>query len=89
MTNNTLAAELNRHCHCINVDQDVLRESLETRLGGAGAWSRLQESHPHLLAETPVFISSDHVEQMKAIIAAIENVAGLEDRKSTRLNSSH
>lgn len=78
MTDNTLTDALNKHCHCINVDQDVLRKSLETRLGDAGAWSRLQESHPHLLADSPVFISHDHVEQMKAIIAAIEGVASLE-----------
>lgn len=78
MANDSLANALNKHCHCINVDQDVLQESLETRLGDTGAWSRLQESHPHLLADSPVFISHDHVEQMKAIIDAIEHVVALE-----------
>lgn len=78
MANDTLANALNKYCHCINVDQDVLQESLETRLGETGAWSRLQESHPHLLADSPVFISHDHVEQMKAIIDAIESVVALE-----------
>lgn len=78
MTENSLANALNKHCHCINVDQDVLQESLETRLGEAGAWSRLQVSHPNLLADSPVFISHDHVAQMKAIIDAIESVVRLE-----------
>ena len=78
MTENTLANALNKHCHCINVDQDVLQESLETRLGETGAWSRLQESRPHLLADSPVFISHDHVAQMTAIIDAIESVVSLE-----------
>lgn len=78
MATDTIADALNRHCHCINVDQDVLQKSLETRLGEAGAWSRLQESRPHLLAESPVFISRDHVRQMKAIISAIERVVSLE-----------
>jgi len=77
VTDNTLADALNRHCHCINVDQDVLQASLETRLGETGAWSRLQSSHPHLLADSPVFISHDHVEQMKALIDAIEQVVSL------------
>jgi len=59
VTESNLANALNRHCHCINVDQGVLQESLETRLGETGAWSRLQESHPNLLADSPVFISHD------------------------------
>jgi hypothetical protein len=77
VTQNTLADALNRSCHCISVDNDVLQHSLETRLGRSGAWSRLQESHPHLLAKSPVFISHDHIDQMKAVIAAIGRVAGL------------
>lgn len=78
MTDDTLANALNRHCHCINVDQDLLRESLEARLGKAGAWSHLQESHPHLLADSPVFISHGQVRQMKELIEAIESVVSLE-----------
>ncbi len=78
MTSNTLADALNRGCHCINVNQDALRASLESRLAESGAWSRLRESHPHLLADSPVFISRDHIEQMRAVIAAIGRVTGLE-----------
>jgi len=78
VTDNTLASALNRHCHCINVDRDVLQESLERRLGESGVLLRLQETHPHLLADSPVFISPDHVAQMKAIIGAIERVVALE-----------
>ncbi len=76
MTSNSLADVLNRGCHCINVNQDVLQESLESRL--ADAWPRLRESHPHLLADSPVFISREHIESMKAVIAAIGRVAALE-----------
>lgn len=77
MTDKTLAESLNRHCHCISVNHDALRESLEARLGESGAWERLRESHPHLLADSPVFISHDHIDQMKAVIAAIGRVTGL------------
>lgn len=77
MTNDSLANTLNRHCHCISVDHDVLQESLETRLGEAGAWSRLQESHPSLLADTPVFVSRDHIAQMQALIDAVGRVVSL------------
>lgn len=78
MTDDSLANSLNRHCHCINVDQGALQESLEARLGETGAWSRLQDSHPHLLADSPVFISHGQVAQMKELIAAIERVVSLE-----------
>ena len=78
MTDDSLANSLNRHCHCINVDQGVLRASLETRLGETGAWARLQDSHPHLLADSPVFISHGQVAQIKELIAAIERVVSLE-----------
>jgi hypothetical protein len=74
----TLADSLNRHCHCINVDHGALQASLETRLGGTGAFARLRESHPHLLADSPVFISHDNIDQMQAVIAAIGRVAALQ-----------
>jgi len=72
-----LADALNRNCHCINVDSDRLQDALETRLGESGAWSRLQQTHPHLLAATPVFISRTHVSQMRAVVEAIERVVRL------------
>lgn len=78
MTSNKLADALNRSCHCINVNHDTLQESLETRLGESGAWSRLRESHPHLLSDSPVFISHTHIDWMKKVIAAIGRVAELE-----------
>ncbi len=78
VTSKTLADVLNRSCHCINVNQDALQESLESSLAESGAWSRLRDTHPHLLADSPVFVSRDHIEQMKAVIAAIGRVAGTE-----------
>ena len=65
---------LNRYCHCINVNEHELKQGLEARLGGPGAYSRLRETHPHLLAGTPVFVAREHVEQMAQIVSAIEQV---------------
>jgi len=78
VTSKTLADVLNRSCHCINVNKDALQESLESSLEESGAWSRLRDTHPHLLADSPVFISREHIDQMKAVIAAIGRVASLE-----------
>jgi len=77
VTSNALADVLNRSCHCINVNQDALRKSLENRLADSGAWSRLRESHPHLLADSPVFVSRDQIEHMNAVIRAIGRVTEL------------
>jgi hypothetical protein len=65
---------LNRFCHCISVDEHALRQSLDTRLGGSGAYSELLKTHPHLLAKTPIFVARDHVDQMARIIESIESV---------------
>ena len=86
MTDNTLADSLNQHCHCINVDHDALQASLETRIGEPGVWSRLQETHPYLLATAPVFVSHENIEQMQAVIAAIERVAQLPSYRDHVLN---
>lgn len=88
MTDDSLANSLNRHCHCINVDQGLLQASLEARLGETGAWSRLRDSHPHLLADSPVFISRGQVAQMKELIAAIERVVSLETYRELALDSA-
>lgn len=79
MTNDTIAEALNRSCHCISVDQVALQRSLEASLGESGAFSRLQASHPHLLAKSPVFVSREHIDQMKAVIRALDHVTRLED----------
>ena len=74
MNQDTVADALNRSCHCINVDRDALQASLEQRFGEAGVWSRLQQSHPHLFADSPVFVSPGQIVEMRAIIEAVESV---------------
>lgn len=76
-SSNRITDVLNRSCHCINVDRSALQQTLETRLGESGAHSRLLESHPHLLADSPVFVSQDHAGQMSKIIKSIESVVSL------------
>jgi hypothetical protein len=80
-----LADVLNRSCHCIKVDGDRLRDSFDARLGRQGAWSSLQQTHPHLLADTPVFLSRAYVSQMQAIMDAIEHVVSLDSYREEAL----
>ena len=78
MTDGALADSLNRHCHCINIDHDLLQASLASRLGEQGIWSRLKETHPHLLSDSPVFISHENINLMQAVINAIGRVVELQ-----------
>ena len=73
----TLAEVLNRDCHCINVDTTLLRQSLDARFGEPGTYARLRETHPHLLADFPVFISREHITRMQDVVHAIEHVVSL------------
>ena len=77
MTAETIVDALNRSCHCISVDQGALQQTLEAGFGASKTFSRLQQTHPHLLANSPVFVSRGQIEQMKAVISAINHVAGL------------
>ena len=69
-----LIAALNRDCHCITVDEAALQRALEHDLADAGLPKPLLESHPHLFAESPVFLSRRHVARMEEMIRAVETV---------------
>lgn len=68
---------LNQECYCVSLDQDALRGELEADLGARRLSRPLLETHPHLFASLPVFVSRRHVERMGQIIAAVESVVGM------------
>ena len=70
----TEAEILNRECYCVSLDQDALRRELAAQLGAREASEPLLQSHPHLFASLPVFVSRRHVSRMAEIIAAVESV---------------
>ena len=65
---------LNRTCHCLSLDEKVLRSRFETDLGMRGLSPSMAETHPHLFASVPMFVSREHVEQMARVIGAVEAV---------------
>ncbi len=65
---------LNRSCHCLSLDQDALRGGLEADLGRSGLSRAMVETHPHLFASVPMFVSRAHVDAMVRVIAAMEAV---------------
>jgi len=69
--NENIIEAFNRGCRCIAVDEEELQNALQADLA-ADLPSPLLESHPHLFAESPVFLSRRHVSRMAEIIAAVE-----------------
>lgn len=72
---NELADALNRDCHCIAVDKEILRKSLEGHLRGSGLSEQFLDVQSHLFAESPVFLWQGHIERMAELIRAVETVA--------------
>ena len=63
---------LNRACYCLSLDEAALRRVLEADLGARGLSSAMVETHPHLFASVPMFVSREHVERMARVIGAVE-----------------
>ncbi|HNP34319.1 MAG TPA: hypothetical protein PKK10_00590 [Woeseiaceae bacterium] len=66
---------LNRDCHCISVNKEILRASLEANLKDAGLPGELLDVHRHLFADTPVFLWQGHIDRMARLIRAVQTVA--------------
>lgn len=73
----TLPDSLNLGCACKTLDRPLLQRELErsTELVGLGAG--LLGSHPHLFADTTVFIDAPTCEVLARSVCAIERVAAL------------
>ncbi|HEY8516111.1 MAG TPA: hypothetical protein VIS07_11405 [Candidatus Binatia bacterium] len=69
---NEAAEQLNRSCRCITVDPDALAACLESGPDTVGLYRSIRENQPHLFASLPVFVSREHVERMREVIAAVE-----------------
>ena len=63
---------LNRSCFCISLDERALRERLEADLGSLGLPQAMVQTHPHLFASVPMFVSRDHLQAMAGVVAAVE-----------------
>ena len=65
---------LNRSCFCISLDEAVLRARLAADLGSQGLPEAMVQSHPHLFASVPMFVSREHLQAMAAVVAGVEAV---------------
>ena len=75
---NPLSMEsLNDYCFCVSADPSALHAALASILDAHGVPATLAETHPHLFAAVPVYVSRQHLVQVEAAVTAIEAVTGL------------
>ncbi|MDO9519378.1 MAG: hypothetical protein Q8M35_09985 [Pseudohongiella sp.] len=72
----SLAEALNKECFCITLNRPALHAAL-LRESGNAINEELIEARPNLFSNTPMFVSSDLLEQMLATVRAIELVVRL------------
>lgn len=66
--------DLNRQCFCVSVDVDAVHVELKRLLQSYGQVTDLRDSHPHLFASLPVYVSRGHLERIREVVGAIEEV---------------
>lgn len=66
--------DMNRQCFCVSVDLDAAHVELQKILQSYEQTTDLRDSHPHLFASLPVYVSRNHLERIREVVAAIEEV---------------
>lgn len=75
---NPLSMEaLNEYCFCMSADPAELHAALSSVLRAHGVSAELPDSHPHLFAALPVYVSRQHLAQVEKAVAAIHEVTCL------------
>ncbi len=83
-----IAEELNRRCHCIAVDPVKLRERLESSAETAGVYASILKDQPNLFSDSPVFLARAQLDQMQAVVTAIEAVVASEPFRRHALDAA-
>ena len=75
MRSRTSAETLNGDCHSAMLDRAALQHAMQRE---GGVWrSLVTERCQHLFADVPVFVAAAQMQQMRAVIAAVERVVRL------------
>ena len=71
------AERLNRGCFCITLDRKALADAFDREVGVDGFAEALDQSHPLLFSNSPVFVPANALAEMAQVVAAVEAAAGL------------
>jgi len=68
---------LNTDCFCVSLDPEALRGAIEADPAAQGLGQLIAERCPHLFSALPLFVSRTHVDEMAAVVRAVERVVAL------------
>jgi len=68
------ASALNRECLCTTINPAALERELAAALDDNELYHTIRETRPHLFSATAVFVTPDQVNNMRAVVEAIETV---------------
>jgi hypothetical protein len=68
---------MNADCFCVSLDAAGLQSAIEADPAAQGLHGLIAERCPNLFAALPVFVSRRHVDEMAAVVAAVETVVAL------------
>ena len=77
---------LNKNCFCVTLDLPSLREALEQETGEPAFFETFIRPKAHLFSQVPVFLSATAVDEMRAIVVAVETTAQLAAYKAAVLS---
>ncbi|MER9863219.1 hypothetical protein [Mesorhizobium sp. M0185] len=80
------SARRNRNCFCITLDRTALWAALNHEAGDPGFCETFMASRPHLFSNVPVFLAASALDEMQAIVVAIEATARLQGYRDTVLS---
>jgi hypothetical protein len=68
---------LNAGCFCVSLDEDALTRGLQAELGSPEILQLVRERCPYVFSARPVFVSHEHMDRMRRLIQAVEEVVAL------------
>ena len=73
----TRSEQLNKHCFCLSLNRDVLRQALLDELKTPQLINLIEERCPYLFSARPVFVSQSQIQRMADVVAAVEEVVAM------------
>lgn len=73
-----LSTWINEQCDCTSLDRDTLARMLHNG-GASGLVADIGETHPHLFADTPAYVSRGDFARMERLVTAIEDLSSQTD----------
>lgn len=73
----TKSERLNKHCFCLSLNRDVLRQALRDELKTADLFNLVEERCPYLFSARPVFLLQSQIQRMADVVSAVEEVVAM------------